>query len=505
MQPERQTPEIHIVGLGPGDWSSLTIGTLDLLRSAPTICFRTFVHPTVEPLRAMLSASQTVSSFDERYERASSFDELYASIVDTLVGLARSAKEAIVYAVPGHPMIGERTVAQLIEDGPRQGVIVRVHDAVSFIEPVVTALGVDPLSSSLALLDGASLLTSESQAFADGWSGLSPRLHTAGRPLLVGQVYDRRVASAVKLWLLERYPESHPVTVVSSAGILEQRLREVSLAELDRSEAFDHLTSVYVPPLDPLLDVRGLGAMPFIAARLRQPDGCPWDRKQTLQSVKSHVLEEAHELVDALDLEDLGAVVEELGDVFFHVVLLSQIGDEMGEFDFTQVVETASRKLIHRHPHVFGSMQLDTAEEVLQSWERRKTLERDPGESALSGVPIAMPSLIASQVMQRKAAALGFDWTDVEAVFAKVMEELDEVRAAGAEQVLEEAGDLLFAIVSLCRHLSVDPDEALRKANAKFRRRFQAVENLCSARQLALASLDAQALDELWEEVKAGE
>jgi tetrapyrrole methylase family protein/MazG family protein len=505
MHSDGQTSEILVVGLGPGDWSSLTIGSLDLLRSASTICFRTFVHPTVDPLRAMLSPTQRVISFDEYYERAESFDELYASIVDALVSLARASTEPVVYAVPGHPMIGERTVSQLLERRSQLGVSVRVFDAVSFVEPVVSALGIDPLSSSLAMLDGASLLAPASAAFADAWAGISPRLHTAGRPLLVGQVYDRRVASAVKLWLLERYPEGHQVIVVHGAGSVEQRLRDVTLAKLDHSEAFDHLTSIYVPPLEPLRDVRSLAAVSFIAARLRQADGCPWDRKQTLQSIKPHVLEEAHELVDALDRDDMEGVVEELGDVMLEVVLLSQIGDEGGDFDLTQVIETVARKLIQRHPHVFGDLQLSSAEEVLQNWEKRKTLERGAGRSALSGVPVSMPSLVASQVMQRKAAALGFEWPEIESVYAKVMEELNEVRTARPDAVLEEAGDLLFAIVSLCRHLSVDPDEALRKANAKFRRRFQAVESLCLARELTLASLDPRTLDTLWEEVKAGE
>ena len=505
MQLEETAPEIRVVGLGPGDWSSLTIGTLEQLQSASTICFRTFVHPTVAPLLSKLGPAQSVTSFDESYERAGSFDELYASIVDTLLERASSSRDAVVYAVPGHPLIGERTVSLLLEAGPRRGVRVSILDAVSFLEPVIAALRIDPLNSSLELLDGAALLASEPLALSDVWAGLSPRLHATGRPLLIGQVYDRRVASATKLWLLERYPDAHLLTVVSAAGTRDQRVRTLALAELDHSEAFDHLTSVFVPQLDPLSDVRGLAAMPFIAARLRQPDGCPWDRKQTLASLKPHVLEEAHELVDALDEGEVGAVVEELGDVLLEVVLLSQIGEESGEFDLPQVLDTAANKLIRRHPHVFGDIRLDTAEEVLQSWEKRKTKERDRGASSLSGVPITMPSLIASRVMQRKAAALGFEWPDIDAVYAKVTEELHEVRSAEPEAALEEAGDLLFAIVSLCRHLKVDPDEALRKANAKFRRRFEAVEHICSARELELAALSPEELDTLWEEVKAGE
>ena len=184
---------------------------------------------------------------------------------------------------------------------------------------------------------------------------------------------------------------------------------------------------------------------------------------------------------------------------------MSQIGEESGDFDLIQVLETGANKLIHRHPHVFGGDRLDTAEQVLRNWEKRKTTEREPGTSALSGVPVTMPSLVASQVMQRKAAALGFDWQDIESVYAKVMEELQEVSTAAPEAVLEETGDLLFAIVSLCRHLKIDPDESLRKANAKFRRRFEAVEQLCSSRGLELAALSPAALDVLWIEVKAGE
>lgn len=503
---ELQTPGIWVVGLGPGDWSQLTVGALEQLLAARRLYFRTLVHPVVEPIRAKLRPEQQVASFDERYERAESFEVLYHGIVETLLAEALTGDGPLVYAVPGHPLVGERTVSLLLKTAPEHGVEVRVCDGVSFLEPVATALQLDPLGVGMTLLDGAALLDPTTPELTDPWVGQSPRLHQTGRPLLIGQVYDRRVASACKLWLLERYPEDHTVTVVSAAGTAAGKTRTVPLGELDHTAAFDHLTSVYVPPLDPLLDTRGLAILPFIAARLRAPNGCPWDRKQTMQTLKPHLLEEAHELVAALDEVNLDAVVEELGDVLLLIVMISQIGEEVGDLDYTHVIQAVAEKLVRRHPHVFGDVSLTSAEAVVQNWERIKSGEREASASALAGVPLDMPSLIASQVMQRKAAVLGFEWHNIEDVYAKVDEELQEVRtAATAPEVLEEAGDLLFALVSLCRHLEVDADEALRKANAKFRRRFEAVEALAAHHGVDMNTLDAEALDELWEEAKAKE
>jgi tetrapyrrole methylase family protein/MazG family protein len=497
-----RAPGIWVVGLGPGDWSQLTIGALELVLATRHLHFRTLVHPVVEQLRARLHPGQILTSFDERYERAESFEDLYHGIVETLLTEALASEEPLVYAVPGHPLVGERTVSLLLEAAPGQGVATRVLDGVSFLEPVITALRIDPLSAGLTMLDGAALLNPATAELTDPWAGLSARLHPAGRPLLIGQVYDRRVASACKLWLLERYPEDHAVTVVSAAGTGAGKLRTVQLGELDHTAAFDHLTSIYVPPLDPLHDTRSLASLPYIAARLRAPNGCPWDRKQTMQTLKPHLLEEAHELVAALDQENLDEVVEELGDLTLLITMISQIGEEQGEFDYIQVVEAVTEKLIRRHPHVFGDLSVTSAESVVQNWERIKSGERAESTSALAGVPVSMPSLVASQVMQRKAAALGFDWHDIQDVYAKVEEELREVREAASSEVLEETGDLLFAIVSLCRHLKLDADEALRKANQKFRRRFEAVEALCAARSLDMSTLDARTRDQLWEEAK---
>lgn len=496
-------PGIWVVGLGPGGWGQLTIGALERLLAADAIHFRTLVHPTVALLRDRLRAGTSVHSFDQAYEQAASFDVLYAEIVDALLLHAQASARPIVYAVPGHPLVGERSVHVLMEQAPVRGVAVAIEDGLSFLEPVCAPLRLDPLAASLQLVDGAALLDSAPASMVAPWLPGSPRLLQTGHPVLLGQVYDRRVASACKLWLLERYPPGHAVTVLGAVGTTAARCVTVALSDLDHSEAFDHLTSIYVPPLDPLLDARGTAALAHVVARLRAPDGCPWDRDQTISSLKPHLLEEAFEAVSALDGDDPEAMAEELGDVMLLITMLAQIAEEAGQFDLPQVMESVTTKLIRRHPHVFGEARLASAGAVVQSWERLKAAERRDGASALDGVPAAMPALIASQVTQRKAAAFGFDWPDAAGVFAKLREEMEELRAAEASDRLEEAGDLLFAMVSLCRHLGLDAEEALRRANAKFSARFRLVETLCAERGLVLGSLDAETLDGLWREAKS--
>jgi len=500
-----RSPRLSVVGLGPGDWSQLTLGVYERLLASGVIYLRTQVHPTVATLRERLGSTRELRSFDDLYERAASFDELYEEIAEAILATARVEERPVVYAVPGHPLMGERSVALLLERAPEAGILVDVLDGLSFLEPVARVLGIDPVVSGLQLMDGAALDETSEASFGDLWTGLSPRVVAAGRPILIAQIYNRRVATACKLWLLERYPETHRVRVVRAAGTALSQSWETALAELDHTEVFDHLTTLYVPPLDPLADPRGMAALPYLTARLRAADGCPWDRKQTLHSLKGHLLEEAHEAVAAIDQEDPDAIIEELGDVLLLVSMLAQIGEEEGSLDLPAVMEAVTTKLVRRHPHVFGDLSLETAGAVLVNWERMKAEEKMAEESALSGVPLAMPALIASQNMQRKAAALGFEWESIAGVYAKLDEELREVREADQANRLEEAGDLLFVMVSLCRHLGLDAEEALRKANAKFRRRFSGVEALCAQRGLSLAAMGASDLDALWARVKETE
>jgi tetrapyrrole methylase family protein/MazG family protein len=283
---------------------------------------------------------------------------------------------------------------------------------------------------------------------------------------------------------------------------------------------------LYLPPIAPEAAVAGPWAMPFISNRLRQPDGCPWDREQTHASLRKHLLEEAYEVYDALERGATPALAEELGDLLLQVVLHAQLAAEAGVFDLADVQSAIGRKIVRRHPHVFGDAVARTAADVNRQWERIKADERtlaatiaaqdDAGEaapalqppaaapgSALDGISPSMPSLAASQEMQERAAALGYDWPDVEGVLDKVAEELGELAEAGdrAERQ-EEFGDLLLVVVNVGRKLGIESEAALRMANDKFRNRFRRVERMVAARGVAIRDLDFGTLDTLWDAAK---
>jgi tetrapyrrole methylase family protein / MazG family protein len=241
-----------------------------------------------------------------------------------------------------------------------------------------------------------------------------------------------------------------------------------------------------------------------IVAQLRSPDGCPWDREQTHQSLKPHLIEECYELVDAIDAGDDKEIKEELGDLLLQVVLHSQMASEEGRFDMDDVATVIADKLIHRHPHVFGENKLPDSEAVLRQWEVIKRAEKQERNSALDGVPKALPALARAQKVQTKAARVGFDWNDADGALEKVQEELSEIESASERQIEEEVGDLLFAIVNFARKKGLDAEQALWQATAKFSDRFQAMERLAKDRDLELASLTLSQMDRLWDEVKAG-
>ena len=285
---------------------------------------------------------------------------------------------------------------------------------------------------------------------------------------------------------------------------------------------------LYLPPIAPESAVAGPWSMPFISNRLRQPDGCPWDREQTHASLRKHLLEEAYEVYDALERGATPALAEELGDLLLQVVLHAQLAAEAGLFDLTDVQAAIGRKIVRRHPHVFGDAVARTAADVNRQWERIKADERalaaavaaEDGtatssgasgrapvpKSALDGISPSMPALAASQEMQERAAALGYDWPDVEGVLDKVVEELAELaHAADERDRQEEFGDLLLVVVNVGRKLGIESEAALRAANEKFRSRFRRIEDMVAQRGIAMRDLDFRALDELWDAAKVAE
>ncbi len=240
-----------------------------------------------------------------------------------------------------------------------------------------------------------------------------------------------------------------------------------------------------------------------IVARLRAPDGCPWDRKQTHASLREHLLEESYEVLEALDRREHEKLCEELGDLLLQIVLHAQIAAEAGDFELGDVVRRINAKLIHRHPHVFGSVEAASFDEVLVNWEALKKKERDRDASMLGGIPRQMPALTYAQSLQRRVARVGFDWERDDGVIDKLAEEVGEFKQAGSqEERTAEFGDLVFTLANIARRLGIDLESALRETNERFYQRFAHMEKLCRQRGLDLAKLSLAEKDALWEEAK---
>lgn len=476
---------ITVIGLGPGLVEQMSLAAWRVVESAPEVWVRTERHPTVRGLRDVVA----VHSFDDVYERHESFLEVYRDIAERVVRLAQD-RGRVVYAVPGHPLVGEESVQLLLALAREQGVPVEIVPSESFISPILVALG----------LDGLELQIVDATEMASDWH---PPLRIDG-PAILGQLYDRDTASGVKLALMNAYPDNHEVVLVRAAGSPEQVVRRVPLYMLDRQEEIDHLTSLYVPPHP---DAVSLETFQDTVAHLRSAEGCPWDREQTHQSLRETLLEETYEVLEAIDEDDLDELRKELGDLLMQICMHAQIATEEGAFSIYDVIAAIDTKIRHRHPHVFGTTAVSDSAEVLRNWEEIKRRERGETDSRslLAGVPIGLPGLSQANAYQKRVARVGFDWPDATGVWEKVAEELEELRQAPEEQREHEVGDVLFAVVNLSRHLGVDPETALRRGNARFRRRFEVMQQLAAERGLDLSAMTLEEQDVLWEEAKGGE
>lgn len=457
-------PVVVVVGLGPAGADLLTEGTVDAIAAVGVRYLRTTHHPSASVLEG-------APSFDHHYEAAATIEEVYVAIVEDLVAAA-AHHGRVLYAVPGSPAVAERTVELLRADG-------RVHcnvlPALSAVDLAWARLGIDPVASGARIVDG--------HRFA---------VEAAGErgPLLVLQCDSREVLSAIKL-TVEDGPD---VRVLQRLGLHDERIETVPWHELDRVDA-DHLTSLWVPSLaEPV----GYELVRFAELVRTLRERCPWDAAQTHGSLRRYLLEEAYEVVDAIDSGDVAHLEEELGDLLFQVYFHATIAEQEGEFTLADVARGVHDKLVRRHPHVFGGSGGP------EDWERIKR-EETGRTSALDGIPSALPALAQAQKAQRRAADVGFDWPGAEGAWAKVSEEIAELRAAGPGEVEGEFGDLLFACVNVARHLGVDAESALRRATAKFGARFRAVEVLAAARGVPMPGAPLDVLDELWDEVKRAE
>ena len=481
---------LKIMGLGPGAYEALTIGALKELKNNKNIYFRTEKHPTVDFLK---DEGIKFESYDHAYEKYDSFDDVYKYIAEDLITKVKD-DEDLIYAVPGHPLVAEKSVINLIELCKENNVQYEVLPAVSFVDAMMEALQVDPI-------EGVKII----DAFDMKNQILDKRVGT-----IITQVYNNFIASEVKLRLLEGYEDDTEIIFVRAAGVegLES-IRKIPLYELDWQEDIDYLTSIYIPK--DLGNKKDFQDLLDIIETLRNPGGCPWDREQTHESLKSALLEECYEVIDAIENEDEDALIEELGDVLLQVVFHASIGKEDGYFDIMDVIGGISNKMINRHPHVFGNEEANTSEQVLVNWDEIKKEEKGIKTltEEMQNIAKSLPATTRAYKVQKKAKKVGFDWNDVNYAMDKVKEELNEIKEVyncEDKSIIEgEVGDLLFACINVARFLEVDGELALDKTIKKFIKRFSYIENEAIKNNKNLKDMTLEEMDKLWEEAKTSE
>jgi len=327
--------------------------------------------------------------------------------------------------------------------------------------------------------------------------------------LVISQLCDSDTTAAVEHWLARYYPSDHMVYLIPTSTCTNSSVESIPISKLRQAEGVDDNTALLVPGLAETDNVRTFAGLMQLTRTLRAPGGCAWDREQTHATLKPHLLEETYEVLDALDSGEPAQLAEEMGDLLYQIALHSQVAAEAGTFTIEDVIENVVRKLIGRHPHVFGDMELESAQDVLHAWESFKQKQKPKRTSVLEEIPKGLPALPQSNLMQKRAAHVGFEWPAVSDVLDKVEEELrelrDEIQTGARDQQREELGDIFFTLVGVARHLKIDPEEALRLANRKFAGRFGQVEAAATERGQALRDLSPAELDSLWDQVKGAE
>jgi tetrapyrrole methylase family protein/MazG family protein len=472
---------VQIIGLGAGTVEDLTVKAHNALRENIPTFARTDRHPIIGELRKEIP----IKSFDDYFEKYESFDVVYEKITESVAELAKQHGK-INYCTAGSPYYGDIVTKKLIDEY-KDEINIIIIDGMSFLDKCIKLSGHSDYKS-IAVLDCL-----EADEFSFDINSFN----------IVTQVYDEEIASGLKLKLMEIYPDTSGVLIID---VLEENVKKIPLYLLDQEKKYGFSTYICILPIEISKNtVYNVNNLCRIVKVLRGPDGCPWDKKQTHNSIRQHVIEEAYEVVDAIDNDDIDNLVEELGDLLFQVVFHAELGSEEGYFNINDVLTNVCKKMYSRHPHVFGDVKADNADEALKSWESSKQKEKNLNTYTdnLKNVPKALSPLSRSYKIQKRAAEVGFDWPDVEGAILKIKEELLEFIVEydknDSDKMEAEFGDLLFALVNMARFLKINPDVALNRTINKFIDRFEYIEKN-STKDLKHMTLTE--MDELWEKSK---
>ena len=472
---------IQIIGLGAGGEDDLTVKAQKALTERIPTFVRTDRHPIVNELKKNID----IASFDDYFEKYETFNEVYGNIVNTLIEQSKQYGK-INYCTAGSPYYGDIVTKKLINEYKNK-INTIIIDGMSFLDKCLKLSGYADYNN-IKILDCL-----EADEFSFDVNSFN----------IITQVYDLESASRLKVKLMEIYPEDVNSLIID---VLGENVKKVPLFMLDQEKNYGFSTYFCILPIEISKNrVYNVDNLLRIVKLLRSPDGCPWDKKQTHHSIRQHVIEEAYEVVDAIDNDDVDNLVEELGDLLLQVVFHAELGSEEGYFNFSDVVTDVCKKMYFRHPHVFGDVKANDVEEALTSWENSKLKEKNLTSYTdnLKNVPKALSTLSRSYKIQKRAAEVGFDWSDAQGAVLKIKEELlefiEEYNNHNIENMEEEFGDLLFALVNFARFEKINPDIALNKTINKFIDRFEYIEKNSTK---DLKQMTLKEMDELWEESK---
>ncbi|MBP1926228.1 tetrapyrrole methylase family protein/MazG family protein [Sedimentibacter acidaminivorans] len=473
---------IQIVGMGVGNIEDLTIKAYNALTSGIPNYVRTIRHPVTKQLK---EKDIKIETFDDYFEKYDSFDEVYDEITAKIVELSEKYGK-INYCTAGSPFYGDIVTKKLLCEY-KDEINIIIIDGMSFLDKCIKLSGFSDYKS-ISILDSL-----EVDEFSFNVNSLN----------IITQVYDREIASQLKIILMEVYEDD---ILVQKIDVLEEKIEKVPLFLIDQEKKYGFSTYFCINPIEISENtVYNINNLCRTIRTLRGPDGCPWDIKQTHESIRQCVIEEAYEVVDAIDNNDIDNLVEELGDLLLQVVFHAEIASEDGFFNFKDVVSNVCNKMYSRHPHVFGNKKANNVDEALKNWETAKQKEKKLSNYTdnLKNVPKSLSPLSRSYKIQKRAADVGFDWPDEVGAITKIKEELfefiEEYKKLDLDKMESEFGDLIFAMVNFARFMKINPDIALNRTINKFINRFEFIEKNATK---DLKQMTLEEMDELWEKSK---